>query len=1171
MRHCLNPKNPHKNMAVLSPATTIASEASGNTSSAARESASFSQEQQEAQITCQFCKYLLEDALLGDCRVIRWIGSGTFGDVYEAEQLPPLSRRVAIKVMGIEHVADGHATELFAREVQAIAALDHPNILPVLRVGTIGEGRPYLVMKYAANGSLQKFCPAQPPPYSVLPTAPTSVSPTPPVATPPSLTPPTATPPSPRIPARGTRTMDEDPPEATPSMVRVPLAGTLDVGHADAGTLDVGHADAGNEEAGTLDVGNEEAGTLDGGHADAGNEEAEATLDNQCYDTVQSAVAQPQSVLQGPTILTPQQLLPYLEGAASALQYAHDHGIIHLDVKPANLLLDSSDRLLLADFGVSALLEGYTHASLHGYVGTPLYTAPEQWLEQPRAASDQYALAVTCYQLLTGHAPFTGNLYSIMHGHIQTSPPSLRQFQPLIPVEVEEVIIYALAKEPTSRYKDIQSFARAYRAAVESSASSQTDANELHYATKKLPTNDEQDSAVAAMQTHILSSDRAAVPHLPVPVAATQEGERRTAILAQTASGDNKGIAETLQREREPEQAQAEKLRPRKKSPWRVALLICLACLLIGSSVLGGLWFTNSCLLGFCPVMTVSTTIVQLNNSDSQRITLRNTGNADLRWSVSNQSHAKWLQLSPLQGVVSPGKTGVFTVASDSSALGNGSYESGVQVSGQGIATQFIDILMQVQTGLQAVKVQTTGSDFTTNQGSLQPASQKITITNSSGKTLSWLISDSENTWLEVTPNQGVLANGKSVVLTVSANIQNLSPNSYDAKLQVIGSLGNQPDHNVLAWFNITLNVAPSLTNATITPTTGTQVTPTPTQPTYQLPTYNAQAAPAVNAPTNHRSGHSMVWDTRDNLLLVFGGVNNVGVVLNDLWAYSPTAGSWEQLSAFQSVSNSNPCGTVPAPRMNAAMVWDSVDQKVLLYGGVDASNTYFGDLWSFDPSTKAWTALQCSGNNPGARASNAVWDGQHMLVLGGTNAGGLLKDFWAYTPSGSSAGSWQHLADFPMGPRSYQTLVWDSHDSRLYTFGGLDANGLQQSDLWIYSSNSGWIQVSPASVKNPTGRQEAIGTWDSKNNVLLLMGGWETGQGVPFWGVWAYDPVQNAWGLVTPLYPDANGQFTGAHIIPGRTSGAMIWDSIDKRAYIYAGDSSYKARDNLNDLWIMN
>src|SRR5258708_12084318 len=84
-----------------------------------------------------------------------------------------------------------------------------------------------------------------------------------------------------------------------------------------------------------------------------------------------------------PSVLTPQQLLPYVEGAVAALQYAHDHGIIHLDVKPANLLLDSENRIMLADFGASTFLEGSTHASLHAFGGTPVYTPPKQCLDHP--------------------------------------------------------------------------------------------------------------------------------------------------------------------------------------------------------------------------------------------------------------------------------------------------------------------------------------------------------------------------------------------------------------------------------------------------------------------------------------------------------------------------------------------------------------------------------------------------------------------------------------------------------------------------------------------------------------------------------------------------------------------------------------------------------------------
>src|SRR5438128_8884333 len=147
---CLHPKKPHENQ---------------NLNSTPKKSVV------EEQVVCRYCKYLLQGALLGDCKVTRWIGSGAFGDVYEAEQLPPLSRRVAIKVMSLERASDEKSADLFAREVSAIAALDHPNILPVLRAGTLEDGRSYLVMKYAAYGSLQKYCQLTPQGLSILPTA----------------------------------------------------------------------------------------------------------------------------------------------------------------------------------------------------------------------------------------------------------------------------------------------------------------------------------------------------------------------------------------------------------------------------------------------------------------------------------------------------------------------------------------------------------------------------------------------------------------------------------------------------------------------------------------------------------------------------------------------------------------------------------------------------------------------------------------------------------------------------------------------------------------------------------------------------------------------------------------------------------------------------------------
>jgi hypothetical protein len=185
------------------------------------------------------------------------------------------------------------------------------------------------------------------------------------------------------------------------------------------------------------------------------------------------------------------------------------------------------------------------------------------------------------------------------------------------------------------------------------------------------------------------------------------------------------------------------------------------------------------------------------------------------------------------------------------------------------------------------------------------------------------------------------------------------------------------------------------------------------------------------------------------------------------------------------------------------------------------------------------------------------------MLLLGGMNNNGLLSDFWAYTPG--SNGGWQELAaSTPLGQRTYQTMIWDNSDNLLYVFGGLDTNGLQRNDFYTYSAQSGWSLITPKSASNPLPRQQGMGTWDSKDHVLLLMGGWEDGQDVPFWGIWAYDPGQNAWEILTPL--DNNQQ----HIVPGRTASVMVWDAIDQHAYIYAGAGNEKSGSSLNDLWMI-
>src|SRR2546428_4835817 len=128
-----------------------------------------------------------------------------------------------------------------------------------------------------------------------------------------------------------------------------------------------------------------------------------------------------------------------VQQAASALQYAHNHQIVHQDVKPSNFLIRSSEDdsgrpdLMLADFGVSNSTS--TTASVSQSVrGTPAYMAPEQWEGTSVAATDQYALAIMAYDLLTGHPPFQGGLGQVMYQHLQVTPQPPGKLNPRVPI-----------------------------------------------------------------------------------------------------------------------------------------------------------------------------------------------------------------------------------------------------------------------------------------------------------------------------------------------------------------------------------------------------------------------------------------------------------------------------------------------------------------------------------------------------------------------------------------------------------------------------------------------------------------------------------------------------------------------------------------------------------------
>jgi serine/threonine-protein kinase len=166
---------------------------------------------------------------------------------------------------------------------------------------------------------------------------------------------------------------------------------------------------------------------------------------------------------------------------ADALAYSHQHGVVHRDIKPENILLSSS-HALVTDFGVAkAVSEATGSAAMTGTgvtLGTPAYMAPEQATVDPNLDHrvDIYALGVMAYEILAGHAPFTGNSQQIVAGHLTRRPEAISSYRPSVPPALEEIVMRCLEKNPADRWQRAEELLRALEA-MTATISSATAAN----------------------------------------------------------------------------------------------------------------------------------------------------------------------------------------------------------------------------------------------------------------------------------------------------------------------------------------------------------------------------------------------------------------------------------------------------------------------------------------------------------------------------------------------------------------------------------------------------------------------------------------------------------------------------------------------------------------------
>jgi serine/threonine protein kinase/tetratricopeptide (TPR) repeat protein len=310
---------------------------------------------------------------LGDYQIVREVGRGGMGVVYEAEQIS-LNRRVALKVLPFAATLDAKQLQRFKNEVQAAGQLHHQHIVPVYGVGH-ERGMHYYAMQFIDGQT---------------------------------------------------------------------LAATID---------ELRQMDASAVGAGNVQGSSSEATGGPGRKPGAGLSPATSWLG--------AAAASTKRLASNPSFLRTVARLGV--EAAEALEHAHQLGIVHRDVKPANLLVDARGHLWITDFGL-AHVQGDARLTVTGdLAGTLRYMSPEQALAKPGALdhlTDVYSLGVTLYEMLTLRPAFAGSDRQSLLRQIafdEPSPP--RFFNKSVPADFETIILRSIAKLPEERYPTAQHLA----------------------------------------------------------------------------------------------------------------------------------------------------------------------------------------------------------------------------------------------------------------------------------------------------------------------------------------------------------------------------------------------------------------------------------------------------------------------------------------------------------------------------------------------------------------------------------------------------------------------------------------------------------------------------------------------------------------------------------------
>ncbi|MFN8588276.1 MAG: kelch repeat-containing protein [Candidatus Eisenbacteria bacterium] len=313
------------------------------------------------------------------------------------------------------------------------------------------------------------------------------------------------------------------------------------------------------------------------------------------------------------------------------------------------------------------------------------------------------------------------------------------------------------------------------------------------------------------------------------------------------------------------------------------------------------------------------------------------------------------------------------------------------------------------------------------------------------------------------------------------------------------------------------------------------------------VPAPHWQRLEASNTGPGERYGFSFAYDTARDRLLLFGGQLAPGYT-SEVWALSlSNPPAWSLVAAAGG----------PSGRHQAALIYDPVRDRLVVHGGRNGSG-YLADMWALSlGGTPTWTALTPSGSAPVARAGHAAaYDPvrDRLVCFGGRNASGSLGDFFALSLAGSPAWSTLPTSGSPPAPSAYASATYDPVDDRLVVFGGSNATALTDAHAFDFGTSS-WSDLTPFGAPF-AGRIGHTATYDPVHHALVVFAGGDLG---------ALQWYRDAWSLSLDAAPVWTALPSLGDAPPARTGHSAIADPVRGRMIVFGGQVDFTYA---NDLW---